>query len=601
MSIKTRVGLALGTVLILHVFTAVMGHIGLEKAQRDLAAYERANGDTIKILAVDKMIAELQRNVSVYMLTGHTSAAQHVRDLQARAETEIRDAHLETDRIAAGATLKEMGDRIHSYGQNFEKVATDRATRIRLMQEEMIPARNRVLDRLERDRGRTPASLVASHAISSLMLRSESEALRYFDSPSRTNVERALGYLSDVRDAAGDLDRAETREEIIASVDEYERAFLDAVQATRGYLHLVNVVLAGEAAELHYLSREVRARSLEGRETFLSSTQAGSKRFQIISDIVSILTVLAGIVTASFMSRALIHPILRMTETLRRLARGESQAKIEGLDRTDEIGDMAGAAEVFRIKNIETETLLVESQRMSADLELRNKEMSQFVYTVSHDLSSPLVTIRGYAGALTDALETESPDEIREIAGRISRASGRMAQTVDDLLELSRQGAAVNEAREIDLDALCESVLADLSSQLSQAGAQVRIDHDMPIFVAEEVRIRQLLQNLVLNALTHGRPDTGTPIIEISARRDGGQIVLSVTDNGNGVDPKYNDKIFRIFQRLSHDRTGTGVGLAIVKAIAEAHGGRAWIDSEPGQGAAFHVSIRDIPLRSAVA
>ncbi len=108
MSIKTRVGLALGTVLILHVFTAVMGHIGLEKAQRDLAAYERANGDTIKILAVDKMIAELQRNVSVYMLTGHTSAAQHVRDLQARAETEIRDAHLETDRIAAGLQVSHV-------------------------------------------------------------------------------------------------------------------------------------------------------------------------------------------------------------------------------------------------------------------------------------------------------------------------------------------------------------------------------------------------------------------------------------------------------------------------------------------------------------
>ncbi len=584
MSIRTRITVALGAVLLFHVVTAVMGHVGLERSRHDSQSSEQMNADTIRVLGIDRTIAELQRNVSAFLLSAHASAADRVRELLARAELEIDDALARTSQAAVAMDLRDMSRRIARYGENFEKVATDRAARGRLVHEEMAPIREAILDALH-EHGRPINSAAAE--INSHVLRADTAAMRYFDTPRRDFVDAALGHLAAARGGA--------RPEVDVMIDAYEAAFLDAVQATRGYLHLVNVVLAGEAAELLQQSQGIRARSLAERDELRAATEAAAVRFQRVSDTIAILTVIAGILAASWMTRSVLRPVLRMTDTLRRLARDEHDGVIEGAERPDEIGAMASAAEVFRQRNIETERLLAVSQQMQGDLERRNDEMTQFVYTVSHDLKSPLVTIQGFAGMLRGSLERGRMEEAPELLERISTAAQRMNGTLEDLLELSRIGVVRHAPLEIDLTETCRAIAADLASELETAGADLRIADDLPCIFADEVRMRQVLQNLIHNAIRHGRPASGPPVIRVTGEAREGVVTLRVSDNGPGIAPKHFDRIFGIFERLHASTSGTGVGLAIVKRIADAHGGRVWVESTPGRGATFCFSAPQRP------
>lgn len=597
MRIRHQIELAMGTVLVLHVFTALMGHHGLERSQHDFDTYESVNADTIRVIEIDKSVNELKKNVATFMLTGHKSTAQRVRELLKDVEGEIGEAVDQTRQQEIREPLGEMLDRVLSYGANFEKVAIDRAARIELVQGEMSTLRDQLITALGADAGDEESWRVVAR---DHVYQTENAALRYFDAPSRSGVSEAYVNIGAMRDLIDLNATTEYASVLLPLIDGYRDAFHAAVQATRGYMLLVNVVLAGEAAELLYVSTEVRRFSLSQREAIKASMQRRSQRFQLISDAIAAVTVLAGLLTAAIMSRAVLRPILSMTDTLRSLAGGHADAEIAYSHRTDEIGEMAKAAEVFRLKNAETERLLEESQRMSEDLERRNSEMTQFVYTVSHDLRSPLVTIRGFMGVLNDAIASGDTDETRRLMDRISRATGRMSQTLEDLLELSRIGVIVNDLAPIQLGELCEPVLSDLDGAISAAGAEIKVVNPQHAFVADALRMRQVLQNLIQNALVHGLPESGGPVIEIGAKQEGARTILWVRDNGAGIEERHKERIFGIFQQLNRESTGTGVGLAIVRKIAEAHEGVAWVDSTPGAGARFCLSIPELMVSEPV-
>ncbi len=589
MRIRTTIQLALGTVLVLHIFTAVMGHAGLEKSQNDLAIYEGVNSDTLRVLAIDKGIAELQRSVSTYMLNGHKSSAERVRELLEQIRYEIRYANEQTEQAEVREQLDAMNLRISSFESNFEKVVVDRESRERLVHDQMFPTKDLILEIIE---GASSASRAVLAPVQEHVYLAENSALRYFENPGRAMVDEAIFQIQSaerlIEDAGSPGGEPQTVHQYLV---EYERTFLQAVQATQGYMHLVHVVLAGETSELLYQSAQIRTGSLERRDAIKIEMAAGAKRFQAWSDMVAVLTVLAGLLTAGLMTRSVLVPILNLTGTFHQLAEGKNDAEIEYSDRSNEIGMMAKAAEVFRLKNHETEELLQHSQSMASDLERRNSEMTQFVYTVSHDLKAPLVTIHGFAGALKCAIEEGDLARAEGMVNRIDNASIRMSQTVEDLLELSRIGMVVNEPVEFKFGDACDAVIHDLSGLRLKSDAKIQVSDEDSVVFGDELRIRQVLQNLIQNAMVYGRRDGNPPEIEISLTEIDGQSVICVADHGHGIDKAFQEKVFGIFQRLSTETQGTGVGLAIVRKIAVAHGGKAWVESRDGEGAAFYVSI----------
>lgn len=236
-----------------------------------------------------------------------------------------------------------------------------------------------------------------------------------------------------------------------------------------------------------------------------------------------------------------------------------------------------------------------EREKLINELEAKNAELERFVYTVSHDLKSPLVTIVGFLGYLEEDLKRGDMDVLRKDIQRIYLAAYKMQDLLKDLLELSRIGRAMNPPQRISFAELAEEALDLTEGRLQERGARTVIQPDLPVVHGDRQRLLELLQNLVDNAAKY-MGDQTNPTIEIGQLgREGNKSTLFVRDNGMGIAPEYHERIFGLFNKLDPSVDGTGVGLAIAKRIVEFHGGRLWVESEPGKGATFYFTLPSQP------
>jgi PAS domain S-box-containing protein len=225
-----------------------------------------------------------------------------------------------------------------------------------------------------------------------------------------------------------------------------------------------------------------------------------------------------------------------------------------------------------------------ELTRVAAALERSNRELDAFAYAASHDLRAPLRGIANLAQWLEEDLQPHLSDETRQMLALMRARMQRMEAIVEGLLQYSRAGRVHHEVEEVDVAALTREVVDLLSPP---AGALIEIAPGLPTLRTERVPLQQVLMNLIGNALKHaGRDD---PRVTIAALDSGDFYELSVADNGPGIEAQFHDRIWGIFQTLQSRDTveGTGIGLALVKKLVEAQGGRVRVESSPGAGATF--------------
>ena len=231
---------------------------------------------------------------------------------------------------------------------------------------------------------------------------------------------------------------------------------------------------------------------------------------------------------------------------------------------------------------------------MNRELNLKNRELEQFLFAASHDLQSPLVTIIGYTGHIQNKLRKGESDELDDMFGRVHRAARRMKRGITDLLDFSRIGRVKFDPRPVDAAAMFQEIHEALADRFAQLNVEFEVQPDMPTVTADRDRLWQMFENLLINALKYGCGNP-QPKIWVGGAIEDRQARIFVRDNGEGIEEAYHDKIFGLFQRLDTRREGTGVGLAIVERIAEIHNGRAWVESQPGQGATFWVAFPNEP------
>src|SRR5262249_27897930 len=226
-----------------------------------------------------------------------------------------------------------------------------------------------------------------------------------------------------------------------------------------------------------------------------------------------------------------------------------------------------------------------------------NQELEEFTYVVSHDLKEPLRTLEAFSNFLAQDYGSVLGAEGHEHINHLIEASRRLGRLIDDLLTLSRAGRVINATQAFSWDYTIQTVLGDLRDLTQRQQATVRIEGPLPPVVGDPERVMQLLSNLVSNALKYNQYSRPEVVIGAAEGRNGdeesGLATLYVRDNGIGIEPQYHEQIFRMFRRL-HRREeveGTGAGLAICKKIVEAHGGRIWVESEPGRGATFYFTL----------
>jgi PAS domain S-box-containing protein len=233
---------------------------------------------------------------------------------------------------------------------------------------------------------------------------------------------------------------------------------------------------------------------------------------------------------------------------------------------------------------------VTERKQAEENLARSNRELEQFAYIASHDLREPLRMVKSYVQLLERRYRGRLDEEAREFIAFAVDGVTRMQQMIDGLLELSRAAKTSAVLRPTDSSAALDRALQNLKPMVEESGAVVTRGR-LPKVPADPVQLTEVLQNLVSNGIKFRGEEL--PRVEVAAERRGGEWVFSVRDNGIGIEHEQAGRIFEIFQRLNERGrySGVGIGLAVTKRIIERHGGRIWVESEPGRGATFYFTL----------
>ncbi|MGE9745615.1 sensor histidine kinase [Bdellovibrio bacteriovorus] len=239
-----------------------------------------------------------------------------------------------------------------------------------------------------------------------------------------------------------------------------------------------------------------------------------------------------------------------------------------------------------------TERKIIETRLKHAydELQQKNQEMEQFVYTVSHDLKSPLVTSSSFIEFIKEDIKSGNMEDVHDSIDRLEKAHKRMQELINDLLQLSRAGRMELNLSDVSMNDIINEILENFSDRLKDRNIEVQIPTDLPKVIGDRRRLYQVLENLVTNALKYGT-SSPHPQIQILTKDAPTEMLVGVKDNGPGIAPAYHRKIFGLFQRLDNSQEGTGVGLAIVQRIMQLHGGRTWVESRENEGATFWLAF----------
>jgi len=259
------------------------------------------------------------------------------------------------------------------------------------------------------------------------------------------------------------------------------------------------------------------------------------------------------------------------------------RADIERLSVLNESNAQLERAVAERTKQLEM---------INEDLKRSNQDLEQFAYSASHDLRAPLRTISGFLTLLRTRYAKNLPKEGLEFIGHAVDGITRMNQQVEGLLEFSRVSTAGHSMIPVPLAPVLSSALANLRGAIEDSGAVISVPDDLPTVMADASQLIILFQNLIGNAIKYRHPDR-TPAITITVKPAGARWLVEVADNGIGILPKFQERIFGVFQRLHGPDAyeGTGIGLALAKRIAERHGGSIFVQSDGESGSVFSVTL----------
>ena len=344
---------------------------------------------------------------------------------------------------------------------------------------------------------------------------------------------------------------------------------------------------------------------------------------------IALVTIASSALIVFILSRGLTNPIAKLANAAERIAGGDMEFSAVEFDSRDEVGALAESfnkmtkslgiaqgnlreysqnleeeiaerekAEAALQNRLEVEERMTgelkkevdERKRTEEELARSNAELRSFAYVASHDLQEPLRMVGGYLQLLERRYKDKIDDDASDFIAFAVDGANRMQRLINDLLEYSRVSTRGKDLEPTDLESVLEQNLANLQMAIEESSAMVTHD-PLSIVMADNTQMIQLLQNLIGNAIKFRNEES--PHVHISVEQKGSEWIFSVRDNGIGIDPEYADRIFVIFQRLHGvgEYAGTGIGLAVCKRIVERHGGRIWMESQPGDGSTFYFTI----------
>jgi two-component system, OmpR family, sensor kinase len=450
--------------------------------------------------------------------------------------------------------------------------------------------------------GLIAANFMTYHFLSSFLVDRVDDQLEDATGPAEAELKRGAprhrdiehqSFLPDGSYAALVDDRGRVQREARFALDQNAPrpeipAELLRSQAANGEPKLATARAVSGATEYRLIAKPLGEQGTVVVALPLTEVRATQRQLLLIAAIVGGLVIAAVGVAAYWLTRRELRPLERMAERSGAIAAGDLSQRVEPDDPRTEVGRLGGALN----------TMLAEIERAFAQRVAAEERLRQFVADASHELRTPVTSIRGYAGLFRRGAR-DRPADLANAMRRIEREGERMSELVEELLLLAQLDQGLPLEREpVDISTVVEAAVD--AARASDPERPIDLDRQSPLVVlGTESRLRQVVDNLLTNARVHTRAGTAIDV-RLAAEEDG--VVLEVADAGPGVPAEEVDRIFERFYRTDHSRTrsqgGVGLGLAIVRSVIEAHGGAIAYRARPGGGSVFRVVLPLAPADS---
>lgn len=572
---------------------------------------------------LERDVIDLQRNVLIYKSSASESAISRFMTLMADTNTKLNTLQkLTTNDVQAqlySDYIARMRSHLADYNDNFASVIIGRTQRQTLVNNGLLIELQHVFDNFNLAEFSNPNNTPSDRNIENALFyiaQAENYLLQYLLNPDQELVVTFQQRI-DLAKQLLQKQPANTSEiefsEVSNKLAQVEKDFLQLTKITRGYLYLVNVVMAGSANEFLFLARELNSLVTEKLNQTNVEVKGATEKSLNKSDLYSLVGILLAILSAVFLAYRIMLPIKRITSVFERLTQGKEIKVIPNLDRQDEIGQLAKAANVFQQKNLQTNTLLVESQLMNAKQEALNQALihsnlkaeqaneakSMFVANMSHEIRTPM---NGIVGMLDLVLNSELTAVQREQLNKVVYSSEILMSLINDILDFSKieAGKLDIEQIEFNIEDMFTNVIANVKSRAAEKKLKLQFAANpmlLNYFIGDPLRISQLLLNLCNNAIkfTHTGSVTISADTYTFSEPDKIMLELVVADTGIGMSPEQLDKVFVAFTQAdgSTSRTfgGTGLGLSIVRQLVKLMNGTITAESEINKGSQFKICI----------
>lgn len=597
--------------------------LGLQDFFQRLNRYHQVSANTNLMLRIDKDVSDLQRAILVFSNTEKITSLTQLQEIHKTLAADINLLITQEKEPEHQITLEKISQLVESFREKIDSLAAqkkDRELLVGVKFSEFFTQVDNEIDKLffqisaYKNERLMYELWQAQHNISI----AEKSGVQYFskhDAAAKkqftVNMTKAIAVFDPKKDIRFNR--------VKQLLEQTQQLFHATSHADRNYLFLVNVVIAGESAELSALSDKLKNDYLATQKDLYSSTEIHIKQSKRIAIIISITGAVLALVIAIITGNKIRTPLKSITETFNRLVRGENLTEIPGVNRKDEIGSLAKAANVFRQNNSQTQELLAQAKIFADQLKAREQALenavnkaqeanlakSQFLANMSHELRTPMNAILGMLSLLkkTD-LNYRQMDYTQKSEG----AARSLLSLLNDILDLSKAEAGKIELdpTPFNLDRLLDNLRTLLDTNLNNKSVDLyfSIDANLPRnYFGDSLRLQQILINLGSNAIKFTQQGTVTIAVKLAAENENIKtLYFSVTDTGIGIAPDNQAKIFSGFTQAESSTTrrfgGTGLGLSISQRLVKLMGGSLSVKSELGKGSCFSFSI-ELPSLSA--